>query len=231
MNDIRISRSAFLALVAALASPAAAQTSPGNVGPIPGATPAPSAPASPGNIGPIPGGANPTPASPAMPNTAGRRPGAAPAGPGGTTQPEPDVKSQLDNVPPIFRKQVGAALEFIDAAKERDPEALAEATALRAPKDPDVSTKHQKLFQAILDKELPDEQLDELATQFTGYRVQEVIIGKSTGRANIVFAKPTRNDRLEKTIVVRKEKAGWKVTDFTGDRSHVGRKSTRKSRS
>ncbi len=159
--------------------------------------------------------------------------GANPAGPGQPAAPgadTPDAETQANSFPPMYRGQVRAVLEFIDAVKERDADALAEATALRAAKDPDVPTDHQKIFQAILDKELADEKMEHLADQFEGYRVTNVIVGKSTGRANVIIGKMTSNDRIEKTVVVRKEKAGWKVMDFTSDRSYVGRKSRKSKR-
>ena len=166
-------------------------------------------------------------------------PGMPPIAPGGAPAagaPAAAERREAGPTPPTSRPRPTTSLPCIEArswprSSSRKPSKTVIWKRWPKPprfgpaKDPNVSTKHQKLFQAILDKELPDSEMETLASQFEGYQVQNVIVGASTGRANVILAKSTQSDMYQKTVVVRKEKAGWKVIDFTGDRSFVGRKS------
>jgi len=117
--------------------------------------------------------------------------------------------------PPDFRTQYGAVTAFLNALKFKDPEALAEATALRAPTE--AKTKMRNLFSAILDKSLSEEDMNELATKLEGFQIAEHNAPISTGRLGVILTKPGQNGSiLRRTITVRKEKAGWKVVDISG---------------
>ena len=67
-----------------------------------------------------------------------------------------------------------AAAAFLAALQAKNPDMLAQATALRAPTE--ASPKYQKVFTAILEQSLAPEDLDELAKKLEGY----TIIGQNT---------------------------------------------------
>ena len=85
----------------------------------------------------------------------------------------------------------------------------------RAPTEADE--KHRKIFAAIIDESISDDELDEMAKALDGFQVMTVLQAKSTGRIGVVVAKMDGRDTLQRTIVTRKEKEGWKVLDIEQD--------------
>ena len=47
-----------------------------------------------------------------------------------------------------------------------------------------------------------------------GFQVMSVLPAKSTGKIGVVIAKRDGKDTLQRTIITRKEKEGWKVLDI-----------------
>jgi hypothetical protein len=145
------------------------------------------------------GGAGGAMAGPGGPGMAGRPGG--PGGQGGT----PD-----DNKPADFHTPYGAVNAFLAALRLKDPDRLAEATALRASLEPPV--KNQTLFKKIFELSLSDSELDDLAKSFEGYRVASENPQRSTGRIEVVLQKATDNGtRYSRVVTVRYEKKGWGV--------------------
>ena len=62
-------------------------------------------------------------------------------------------------------------ITFLIAVRSKDPERLAEATALRAGQAGETGPHYQKLFSAILEQSLAPEDLDELAKKFEGVTI------------------------------------------------------------
>jgi hypothetical protein len=129
-----------------------------------------------------------------------------PGGPGGG-----------ENVVSDFRTPQSAVQSFLSAIRSKDPERLAEATALRAPTE--SSPQYQKVFAAIIEQSLAPEDLDELAKKFEGMSIIGQNQAKSSARLGIIIGKNgQKGEQLTRTITVRKEKAGWKVCDVSGQR-------------
>jgi len=101
---------------------------------------------------------------------------------------------------------------FLVALRAKDPERLANATALHA--EAESADKNKKMFKAILDKSLPDNELNDLASKLEGFQVVSQNIPKSSGRLGIILGKRRGNDMVQRTVTVRLEKAGWKVVDI-----------------
>jgi hypothetical protein len=120
------------------------------------------------------------------------------------------------NEPPDFSEPVAAVESFLNALKARDPERLSQATALRAPYE--AVEKHKKVFQAILDKSLPDNELSSIANNLDGFTVSGTNTPKSSGRIGVILQKTKENDRITRVVDVRREKAGWKVLDIQDPR-------------
>ena len=227
MRHPRRSFAPFLGLITALAVPAPAlhaqnipppgapnpgqtttQPSVPTAIPSPSVTPAPSAIPAP-NATPAPGAATaPAPAPGANPNN---------PQPGGPNNP------QMGGIHPGFQAPVKTALDFLEAVKAKDAEALAEVTALRAPTEA-ATEGHRKFFETVLKKEASVEDLDALAEQFSNYQFMTVQNGKSIARVDVIVGKATRDDQYQRTIHVRKEKAGWKIVDYSGAYSYIGRR-------
>ncbi len=123
-----------------------------------------------------------------------------------------------------FSNPYKAVMSFLNAVKAKDMDRIAEATAQRAGRPEETSAHYQKVFQAILEQSLAPEDLDELAKKFEGMKIAGQNQAKSTGRLGIIIAKSAGNsgqqqgDIYTRTITVRKEKAGWKVVDISGQR-------------
>jgi len=116
------------------------------------------------------------------------------------------------NEPANFKYPVTAVNSFLKALRAKDAEGLAQATALHA--ETESADKNKKMFKAILDKNLPDNELNDLAGKLDGFRVVSQNIPKSTGRLGVILGKQKGNDTLQRTITVRLEKSGWKVVDI-----------------
>jgi hypothetical protein len=109
-----------------------------------------------------------------------------------------------------------ATMSFLNALKAKDLDRLAEATALHAPVE--AQGKNQKLFAAILDQSLSDEDLTELAKSMDGYQIVGQNTPKSSGRLGIILMKPEGTSQMIRTVTTRHEKKGWKVVDISGKR-------------
>ena len=113
--------------------------------------------------------------------------------------------------------QVKAVEAFLTALHAKDMDALAEATALRAPTEA-KGESHKKLFQGVRDNSVSDDEMDQLVKAFEGYEVGDMHFGRSTGQATVVLFKPHGDRTLSRAVIVRKEKAGWKVLDYEAPR-------------
>ena len=49
---------------------------------------------------------------------------------------------------------------------------------------------------------------------FADYKVVDILNANSVGRLLVIVDKTTKNEEYQRTITVRKEKAGWKVLDY-----------------
>jgi hypothetical protein len=107
---------------------------------------------------------------------------------------------------------MGAVNAFLAALESKNKEKLTDATAKRS-KDEAVE-KHRKIFQEILEGTISDDDLEEIAKSFAGFKVMYVLDAKSTKRIGVVVGKPTTGGgHLQRTIMAREEKEGWKVVD------------------
>jgi hypothetical protein len=124
------------------------------------------------------------------------------------------------DAPANFRYPVTAVTSFLSALKAKDPERLAEATALRSQYE--AAEKHKKTFKAILEKNLPDTELNDLANALDGFTIVDTNTAKSSARLGVILQKPHGNDILRRTIQVRLEAKGWKVLDIEEPRTIEG---------
>ena len=112
-----------------------------------------------------------------------------------------------------FHTPAGGVTAFLNALKARDKDRLTEATARRAPTE--AVEKHKKIFSEIVEGTISDEDLDEISKSFDGFKVMYQLNAKSTARIGVVVGKPTTGGgHLQRTIVARREKEGWKVVDI-----------------
>ena len=110
-----------------------------------------------------------------------------------------------------------AVASFLNALRVKDPERLAEATALRAPTE--ASPAYRKVFTSILEQSLAPEELEELSKKFDGMQPVGQNDPKTTGRLGIIYGKMEKNgSQLTRTFTARHEKNGWKVVDISGQR-------------
>ena len=195
------------------AMPGAAGAMPGMAGAVPG-----TAGAMPGMAGAMPGMAGAM-NSPAGITTAGsedgrgamsRMPGAPGFGMPGAGQGGPNDSGS--DGPASFRFPNSAVNAFLAALKAKDKDRLATATAKRAPTE--AAEKHRKIFAAIVEQSISDDELEEMSQAMGGYQIMGVLDAKSTGRIGVVVAKQSGRDMLRRTIMTRKEKDGWKVLDI-----------------
>jgi hypothetical protein len=108
-------------------------------------------------------------------------------------------------------------MAFLAALKAKDKDRLAQTTAARAPTE--AEEKHRKIFAAIIEQSISDDELDEMSKALDGFRVVQVLPAKSTGRIGVIIAKRDGKDMLQRTIMTRKEQiapgqSGWKVLDI-----------------
>jgi hypothetical protein len=123
-------------------------------------------------------------------------------------------RSQRDKKPVDFHKPRESVQAFLDALEDKDVDLLSEATALRSPYE--ASSKHQKLFQSILDGSISEAQLNDIAENLDEYKIKGIGQVISTGRLSVLIQKTTDTGFHQRTVTVRKEKAGWKVLDIGG---------------
>lgn len=106
---------------------------------------------------------------------------------------------------------------FLNALQAKDADRLAEATALRAPRE--SGPTFRKIFTSISEQSLSPQDLDALAKAFEGMQVEGQNTAKSTARVGIIVGKTDqRGDHVSRTITVRREQAGWKVVDISPQR-------------
>jgi hypothetical protein len=116
----------------------------------------------------------------------------------------------------VYRDPRTGAMAFLKAVKEKDLAKIAEATALHAPLEA-KSTANQKLFAAILDQDLAQEDLDEFSKKLDGFQLAGNNEAKSSGQLGIIVTRPKGTSLMRRTITMRHEKAGWKVQDIGGE--------------
>ena len=187
--------------------------------------PPPSTNTTPSSSMPLPPGTNTTPPSSSMPPAAGSPSSETPAMPA-TTAPPANAQGPaqgavgqpgMGNLSRAFAAGAKAAEDFIAAIEAQDPAAILNATALRSRTE--TSANNHSLFEAILDEKLTDDDLTKLSEMFSGYKVVDIHNAKSVGRLLIIVDKTTRNEEYQRTIIVRKEAAGWRVVDFSNRRN------------
>ena len=128
------------------------------------------------------------------------------AGPGG-----PPGADAANAGPAAFNRPTTAVQAFLAALTAKNKDKLAEATAKRAPTE--AAEKHRKIFAAIVEGSISDDELDEMARALEGFKVSGQGTAKSTGRIGILVSKTIGREYLQRTIMTRKEKEGWKVLD------------------
>ncbi len=116
--------------------------------------------------------------------------------------------------PASFNQPTRSVTAFLAALKAKSKDQLAEATARRSATE--AVEKHRKIFAEIIEGSISDVELDEMAKSMEGYQVMYQLPAKSTGRIGVVIAKQEGRDRLQRTVIVRKENDGWKVMDIEG---------------
>jgi hypothetical protein len=149
-----------------------------------------------------------------MPGMA-RGPGAA-GGAGAGAGASAGGASVADSGPADFHSPAGAVRSFLNALKAKDLDRLNESTALRASFEAG-STKNQELFKKIIDLNLSDSELDDIAKKLEGFTVAGENPPKSTGRVDVVIQKAgERSSWIRRKVTVRHEKKGWGVLDIGG---------------
>ncbi len=184
-------------------------------------TPAPSGPTNPPVASAVPGPAG-GPANPGvMPGSNGggsAAPGGrarggfggmdgAPGAPGGSGAAEATPAGAFNN-------PATAVDAFLKALKAKNKDRLAEATARRSATE--AVEKHRKIFAEIVEGSISDVELDEMAAAMDGYQVVGELPAKSTGRIGVLIGKQRGRDQLQRTVIARKERDGWKVMDIEG---------------
>jgi hypothetical protein len=113
-----------------------------------------------------------------------------------------------------YSDPVKGAESFLSAVQSKDPDRLADAVALRSPTE--AEPKRQALFRSLLEGNAEPSTLDDLAAAFQGMRIVDMNNVKSTGTRGVIVERSEENgDTTRRTLYVRREKAGWKVKDFS----------------
>ncbi len=111
--------------------------------------------------------------------------------------------------PTVFKSPFTAANAFLTALQKKNPDWLAQSTALRA--STEASPKYQKVFTAILEQSLAPEDLDELAKKFDGMKIMGNNTPKSTGRYEVIVGKCSREWEFSftgRSLFARRNSAG-----------------------
>ncbi len=114
--------------------------------------------------------------------------------------------------PNTFHYPNTAVVAFLAAVKAKDKDRLAQTTADRAPTE--AEEKHRKIFAAIKEMSISDDELDEMAKALDGFQVISVLPTKSTVRIGVLCGKRDGKNLMVRTIMTRKEKEGWRVMDI-----------------
>jgi len=134
--------------------------------------------------------------------------GSGPGGFGsGSGQADPELAGNA-----AFRLPNTAVAAFLAALKAKDKDRLAQTTADRAAIEADE--KHRKIFAAIKEMSISDDELDEMAKALEGFQVVSMLPPQSTRRVGVVIVKMSGLDRYQRTIMTRQERDGWKVLDI-----------------
>ena len=120
--------------------------------------------------------------------------------------------NEPDGGPRAFLNPGTAVQAFLSALKAKNKDRLSQATARRAATE--AAEKHRKIFAAILEQSISDEELDDMAKALEGYQVVDILPARSTGQIGVTIGRQTNRELLQRTVQVRKEKEGWKVMDF-----------------
>jgi hypothetical protein len=118
---------------------------------------------------------------------------------------------------PDFSSPFKGAQSFLDAVKAKNLDQVADAVALRSVT---ISGKNKdRYFQPLLERSAGPEVLDELATLFDGMSISGRNDPRSTGEMGVILSKTDeKQGYMNITLKMRKEKAGWKVIDFSNPR-------------
>ena len=116
-----------------------------------------------------------------------------------------------------FTSAQKGAESFLSALESKDPEKIAEASANHAKIE--ASKDHLPFFMAVAEKTATPSDIETVAKGFAGMKVTGRNTAKSSGLAGIIVGKQEENKTITRTIYVRKEKEGWKVQDFSGEKT------------
>ena len=78
----------------------------------------------------------------------------------------------------------------------------------------EATNDHKFIFEGILDKNSSAEDLEKLAQTFAGMKVVELGNRVESGLVRIIVGKQDDKSMTKRAVLVRHEKAGWKVQDF-----------------
>jgi hypothetical protein len=115
-----------------------------------------------------------------------------------------------------YANPIVGAQTFLTNMKSKDIRKIAESIALRAPLEA-KSTVNQKLFMALLEETLAQEDVDEFARKLENYQINQVNAAKSSGMRGVTITRAEGTSIMRRTIMMRLEKAGWKVQDISGE--------------
>jgi hypothetical protein len=120
------------------------------------------------------------------------------------------------NAPANYTMPLTAVTTFLNAVKSKNKDRIADATALRSVREAHSKSMKQ-LFSNILDNSISDEDVNDLAKQLEGYSIIGQNTAVSSGQLGIILGKSNGNyGQYRRTITVRHEAKGWKVSDITG---------------
>ncbi len=188
-----------------------------------------SAPPAPADAPPTASTPSPAPApapNPPIASAAPTAPGMAPGSPrndigslgrgafGAAENPPGGASQAVATRPGAFNQPAGAVDAFLSALRSKNKDQLAEATARRSATE--AEEKHRKIFAEIIEGSISDVELDEMSKAMEGYRISYQLPAKSTGRIGVVVSKQQGRDLLQRTVITRKERDGWKVMDIEG---------------
>jgi hypothetical protein len=134
--------------------------------------------------------------------------GSSGSGSGGAAAGEPD-----------YTTAVKGAETFLAAVTSKNVERIADALALRSVSDTEGSAKYKATFQAILDRSIDPEAIEQIAANFKDMKIVGTNSVKSSGSRGIIIGRTNeKQEFLTRTLTMRREKAGWKVLDLSGIR-------------
>jgi hypothetical protein len=137
--------------------------------------------------------------------------GGAPGGPGGQAGIAGGPGGEKKG--PDYSSATEGARSFLEALQNKDIRLVAEATALRAEYEAE-SARDQAMFRDLKSESLAQEDFDELARAFDGMKVVGMNQRKSTASVGVIVGKQEENAYMTRTLLMRKEKDGWKVMDY-----------------